>query len=371
MQNIFKKHGFLFEEDGGGGANVQSNEGSTGGDSGADTQATPAADVKSWGLVKDPQTGVTSIENVTKPAESKPAETKPDETKPAETKPAGLTNTTLKPKADNQPYTPDEFAVAMQLNNVDNTRVPEQYKADYTKMVNAKQAQTQAQPQKTPEQVKTENAAASKEFYKNVNEIAEKKAKDEVGITDDELEAAEYSDDEDLVQKAKDYKMSLEWNRAAVINSVQQEMARAESVKNQAKTRQEAIYGDIKNYVTDLKSKEPNFDKIDVELNERYKTLPYDQAVPIAETINALKAGNITPAQCQTLKKYYEDTRLDFYAKNNNLPTTPKNAKPQNVEPPGNGAKQQAQGNAPDYNSLGKMDIRGKDAFIANLMGLK
>ena len=289
-------------------------------------------------------------------------------------------NTT--PNAGDKPlighdYSEQEFAIALQLGSVDENRIPEQYKEQYRNVL-AQQLQQQAnvsQPQgqqsvpiKTDEQIKLEQESIRKQsvdFYDKIDNIAKQQAMSDIGIAEDELLTAEYTDDADLASRYKRYKTAVEWNRQKVMQGIQQQML----ADQQARLQKQAIYADIDNRVNEYKAKEPNFDKINIYMESRYKTLPYAEAVQIAEVIDSYQKGTITPEQCKVLEKYYDDTRLDFYAKNNNLATIPTSvAKPASLETPGSGASVRKEF---DFKALGKADNREKDRMLAEFFGFK
>ena len=122
-------------------------------------------------------------------------------------------------------------------------------------------------------------------------------------------------------------------------------------------------------FVQEARAKEPNFSAIDQIMQTRYKTMPYEQGRAAEDAINALRAGNITEAQTETLRKYYEDVRHEYYAEKNKLSTTPKAApKPPVVETAGTG-NQIPKDNTPDYRALrNATSIRDRKAWLSNFL---
>lgn len=311
-------------------------------------------------LVTDPQTGRKSVQEISDvPQET--TQTEPEENLQA------AEETTRPQNADNNnavvEYSPEELTVALQMGAVDESRIPAQYQAQYQNYKAQQMAHQQSNQNVNGEtNTQTNNGDYNREFYKRIAELSSERAMEEVGITAEELAAAEYSDDSELATKMAAYKIATDWHKADIISKVQQE-AQQYSAKQ---AQQSAIYQDIANYTIELKKQEPNFDKIDQLMSIRYQELPYAQTQVIAETLTSLKQGRITPQQCETLKKYYEDTRLHFYAQNNNLNTAPQQViRPQAVEQPGQGASVH---NTPiDYSQLRKADFRGKQEFVAKI----
>ena len=272
-------------------------------------------------------------------------------------------------------YTPQDFAIAMQMNMVDESRVPAAYRQQYAELkvrkeMAAAQSNTAANgDEQSPQGQQSANKQPDMTaFYAKVDGIAKEKALKDVGLTAEELAAGEYTDDETIAEKLNNYKTAVQWHKNDIIIQVQNSIKAKEQQAVQQNAMQQTIYSDIGNYVKDLSAKEPNFEKIDIYMASRYKSLPYEQAKTIADTIAAYQNKTITPEGCEILKKYYEDTRLDFYAQNNNLKTAPTPAaKPQVVEQPGTGAASVPE--KIDFSELAKADNRGKEAFLAKIFG--
>jgi len=289
----------------------------------------------------------------------------------------GLVAPVVNPQQPQAPaeYTPQDFAIAMQMNMVDESRIPAAYRQQYAELkVRKEMAAAQSNPNLNGEQQLPQGQQPVNKqpdmtaFYEKVDGLAKEKALKDVGLTAEELAAGEYTDDETIAEKLNNYKTAVQWHKNDIIIQVQNAIRTKEQQAGQQKAMQETIYRDIGNYVKDLSAKEPNFEKIDVYMASRYKSLPYEQAKTIADTIAAYQNKTITPEGCEILKKYYEDTRLDFYAQNNNLKTAPTPAaKPQVVEQPGTGATSVPE--KIDFSELAKADNRGKDAFLAKIFG--
>lgn len=267
-------------------------------------------------------------------------------------------------------YTLDEFSAAIASGNVDGDRVPEEYTQQYAnfKIQQAMQAyneqrqaveqqKAQVEKQLSPEEQKK----AVKDFYARLDAEAKERAMKDMEITAEQLEELEFEDEAGHMA----YKAAYDWHRQQLINEVQQKVAQ-ESAQKQA---QQAIYQGIMSFVNEARAKEPNFNAIDQIMQTRYKTMPYEQGRAAEEAINALRAGNITEAQTETLRKYYEDVRKEYYAEKNKLSTTPKAApKPPVVETAGSG-NQLPKNDSIDYAALrNATSVRDRKAWLSNFL---
>lgn len=338
-------------------------------------------------LSTDPKTG----RKIVLPVSSSPKPQQDNKQEPAlvlgQPNPNALpTNITVPPTAPNaqglttqvgtQPeaYKADELLVAMNLGSVDEKRIPDKFKPQYEayKIKQAQQtiATMQADVQnnntsgnKSAQEV--EQRERNKQFYTKVDSMAKELAMKELGITQDDIEAAEYSDDEDLVSRVSNYKSAVEYNRNKIFNDVQAENLRVQQQQETQKAEHTAIYSDVKTFIDKAKQEEPNFNAIDVMMLSRYKGMPYDKAKDIEPTLVALQNGTLTRQQAILLQEYYNDTRKAFYAQASNVGTVPTQvARPPVVERPGNRAKVQQK---PDFSKLRNMNYRDKQRFIGAL----
>ena len=233
-----------------------------------------------------------------------------------------------------------EVMDAIRTNTVDARRIPLEFAGQYAQIRNAMLAQQQAAQnaaQITAGQHPMQQASARNEFFMKVEKAARENALEAVGITEEELESADYSDDESLKQKAKQFDTALVWQRNSIVEAVKQQ-------QQQAYARQQAqrqIYADIDNKVAEYRSSEPEFKGINVLMASLYKTMPYDKASKYANAIDAYQRGNITVQQAQALQEYYDESRKVYYAQKNGLSVmpSPSPAVPK-VETPGTGAQQ-------------------------------
>lgn len=263
------------------------------------------------------------------------------------------------------PYTIDELAQAISAGQVDDRRVPEAHRAQYeswrlnqaVKDYNAqRQAEYQRQQQELEKQKLTpeQQQAQMKEFLRNVEEEASKRAAQDAGLSMDEVSNIDLLDDDDERKIA--FKMAKEWRRAEINQNLQQKYLE----ENTKRQQQAAIYQSINDFTAQAKASEPHFDEINKLMGTRVNDLSYKRAMEIVPVLQALQAGTITEAQTVKLRDYYEDTRKAFYASKNNLSTKPKAVKqPPVVEKPGTGA-QLKQEYKPDYEALRNAGARGR-----------
>ena len=329
-------------------------------------------------IVIDEKTGRKLVRNVAvqeKPAaeeDATPAETQNEP--PAEEKPQGLTNTPIADQSGSKTnvvqYTPQEFTLALQLGSVDESRIPAAYMPQYNQIkaqqqVIQQQQQQQAQgTEQDQQQVEAQVKNSMKDFYLKINNAAKDKAMTDAGFaSDEEIEMAEYSNEPEDQEKLTVYKNALDWHKGQLMAEVQ----RRANEKAVVKEQQASLYRDIVNFTNDAKTKEVNFDAIDVMMQTHYKTFAYEQAKPIAETLEAFANGTITAEQCKVMEKYYNDTRIAYYAQKNNLSTKPV-AKPPIVEKPGTG---QTVPSKTDFKELRGLSPRERQVWMKNYFSKK
>lgn len=235
-----------------------------------------------------------------------------------------------------EPYkTVAEVVDAIHSNTIDPRRVPIEYAGQVAQLRNAILAQMQQQAQPAKPVISQEQAR--NDFYMKVEQAARENALKAVGITEEELESADYTDDAGLKQRVKQFEAALAWQRNSIVEGVRQRQMQA--LQQQQAQRQ--IYIDIDNAVNQYRQTEPEFEGINVLMAGLYKTMPYQQANKYAEAINAYQRGNITPEQAQALQEYYNEARKVYYAQKNGLTVVPApTPAPPKVEQPGTGAQQ-------------------------------
>lgn len=325
-----------------------------------------AAPEPKYALVTDEKTGRRVVREIVKeaaPSEQQSAPTAPQQEvqEPQQGQQAPQGEGLLSDAANQQqvPYTQQEFLVALQLGAVDESRVPPalamQYGAYKARMMQVQQPQAGREAsQETPQN-------AQQELYRQIAAAAHQKALEAAGMTPEEYEVARFADDDAAqMEKMRAYNTAYQWSEGEIVKGMQQQ----QEMQQRAMQERVEIYRDIDARVAELKVQEPHFQEIDDLMATRYQTLPYQEAQAVAQTIEAFKRGVITPQQCKVLEKYYEDTRLAYYAQQNNLPQTPKPApKPPTVETPGSG---ESLPQSVDFAAMRNMNVRERRAFISN-----
>lgn len=258
---------------------------------------------------------------------------------------------TQAPKAPAPYQNAGELIQALQSGNVDESRIPMELAIQYAsfkqQMLQQQQAVAQQQrasnenapaEQQSPTQQQEDIAEARRQFYTRVEDMAKSAALADVGLTEDQLITAEYSDDAEVTQKANQYNAALAWHRSNILANVQQEQAQAAAQKQ----AQENILNDIRSKVVEYSRTEPNFNDINIMMNDYYKSMPYKDAVRYAEAINAFNSGNITEQQAVALQDYYNSCRTAYYANKHNLGVGVQGAAVPRVETAGSGVIQSA-----------------------------
>lgn len=270
-------------------------------------------------------------------------------------------------------YTLEELTAAIGAGNIDENRVPDEYKAQvasikiqqaqaqYNAQVEAKKKQEQellAQQQLTPEQQR----AQQQQFLMNLEQEASQRAAHDAGLSNDELENINLMDDDD--PRVINYKLAKQWHRDDIVRTLQNKYAE----ENAARQKRAEVYGGINQFVNEAKRTEPNFDAIDKFMTQRVNELPYKEASEIIPIFNALNQGTITEAQAVKLRMYYESSRKEYYARKNKLSTTPKRAaKPPVTERAGDGSTA-TKNYVPDYQALRNASQRERVQWMADFL---
>ena len=328
-------------------------------------------DGKRFVIEKDPVTGKRTVKKI----DAEPVAAEQNAEPAAEPEPANSPTAELIDRvagevgAVPEPYDLNEFSAALAAGDVDERRVPQEFQKQYTEFRIAqaveafkeKQAEETRQKEQLQKQLSPEEQAkAMQEFYKKLNEDAKARALKDFGMTEEQYDGMEFGDEKEEAA----INAAIEWHRQQLIGNIQQR-ANAENV---ARQQQQARYKDIVDFVADAKAKEPHFNAIDQMMQERFKTLPYAEGRKVEEAITALKNGTITDQQAVTMREYYEATRKEYYAKRNNLSSTPKPAaKPPVVERPGEG-KELPKETTFDYAALRNGSNKEKRQWIARFM---
>jgi len=185
----------------------------------------------------------------------------------------------------------------------------------------------------------------------------------EIGMTQDELDVAEYSDDQELLDKVAAYKAAIENNRTRIMNDVEAIRRAQEAERTDRANAYEAVVA----FANDMKKKEPNFDAIDKLMVTRVAQMPYDKASKLVPLLQKVANGTLTTADLPALQEMYNETRLEFYSKREGVGLAPQAQKPSFVETPGGG------GDAPrkttPLSALGTMSKRDREAAIGQMFG--
>lgn len=298
-------------------------------------------------LVEDERTGRKRVVTVEEPQEEPPQEEPPQETheepQPQETPPQeetpnpitqavdAMNKATETPPEPKPPepsetpasnfYRPDEMVLAMQLGNVDEARIPPQFRQQYDAL-----KQKNAPPQPTPEE-------AEKAVRKRISDMAREEAMKKSGASEDDLALGEFSDDPDVQQRVRDFKVAYDLASQRIIRD---SLDRYHEMQAKARAQQE-VNNNVRSFIEEQRAKEPNFDKIGQLMSTAYLTMPYQQARIIAPVLDAAQKGTMTQAQANILGQYYEICRKQLYAQINKTSVTPQPVVPK-VEKRGTGA---------------------------------
>lgn len=289
-----------------------------------DVPVTKDGQKASYGLKVDPQTGRRSVvmfggeEDEAPQQQSEQQEQEVPQQQVQQEQPPvqqdilfnGASNENIVPYRDTA-----ELMQAIQSGQVDERRIPMEQAFAYANY--KQQLMQQAMQQQQPEQVQPQQEESRIDFFNKIDELARAAALRDIGLSEEQMATAEYSDDGDIVNRAAQYETSMAWHRNAIMAQVQAEQERA--MQQQAQVRQ--LYGDIDNKVAEYRKTEPAFEEINVMMNNYYTELPYNEAVKYATAIQAYQQGNISVQQAQALQEYYDKTRVAYYAKKNNLGT--------------------------------------------------
>lgn len=290
-----------------------------------ETHETPAEESPRMGLRIDERTGRKVVETI--PSEAEVEAPEPENHEPAEEQvqqPQAQEPQVQQPQVQQpQFYSPAELSLAIQMGQVDESKIPPEYQPQYLAM------KQQNAPEPPPQKSETE---LRNEFLDAVNKAAHDKAMKDVGITEDELSMGEFSDNDEIQTKVSRYKAALDVARSQIISGYS-EQVRVEQMKAQ---QENEFKKGVADWIDEQRAAEPNFDEIGFFMQEHYKTMPYEKAVAIAPAIQKAMQGKLDPQSAEVVKNYYEDCRKEFYAKKNGTSTTPSPRSP-SVERKGTG----------------------------------
>ena len=287
-----------------------------------ETHETPAEESPRMGLRIDERTGRKVVETI--PSGAEVEEPEPKNHEPAEEQAKQVQQPQAQPQVQQpQFYSPAELSLAIQMGQVDESKIPPEYQPQYLAM------KQQNAPKPPPQKSETE---LRNEFLDAVNKAAHDKAMKDVGITEDELSMGEFSDNDEIQTKVSRYKAALDVARSQIISGYS-EQVRIEQMKAQ---QENEFKKGVADWINEQRAAEPNFDEIGFFMQEHYKTMPYEKAAAIAPAIQKAMQGKLDPQSAEVVKNYYEDCRKEFYAKKNGTSTTPSPRSP-SVERKGTG----------------------------------
>ncbi len=331
----------------------------------------PAQDTTARYLVTDPQTGRKRIVSEAPAEQQKPEaqvqqEPTPAPTEPAETtepaEPATEEKPEEKPLIQTGPYTLDELNAAINSNTVDESRIPVQYQLQYQqfRQQQAQRAQQlQAQQAQLQQQAQQAQQEQLKKMFADIETAAENQARQVTGVSQQDLETADYSDDAQLKQRVEMYNTAKQYYQQQLIGAIQSQQQQAQQAKNQ----QSAIYQSIAEFIADKSKTEKHFQEINQMMTTHYQNMPFKDAAAVSDAIQALNAGKISEQQCKVLESYYNVTRAAYYAKANDLTKQPKKVPVPKVEGPGTGATEPPK--PFDFSKLRDMTERERRAALS------
>lgn len=286
-----------------------------------ETHETPAEESPRMGLRIDERTGRKVVETIPSGVEIK----EPEKAEPVEEQAEQAQQPQVQEPQIQQPqfYSPAELSLAIQMGQVDESKIPPEYQPQYLAM--KQQNAPKPPPQKSEAELRNE-------FLDAVNKAAHDKAMKDVGITEDELSMGEFSDNDEIQTKVSRYKAALDVARSQIISGYS-EQVRIEQMKAQ---QENEFKKGVADWINEQRAAEPNFDEIGFFMQEHYKTMPYEKAAAIAPAIQKAMQGKLDPQSAEVVKNYYEDCRKEFYAKKNGTSTTPSPRSP-SVERKGTG----------------------------------
>ena len=258
-------------------------------------------------------------------------------------------------------YTANELLAALTTGRVDESRIPEELRANYVAIrqqqkIAALTAQQQAM--QTPPQEQPSPAPQEAEIYRRIQDAAEEKALGDLGITREQLSELAYSDVPEDARKAEEYRVAVQMN----VNAITREVDAYQQAQVQQQAEAQAFAQEFTAKIRQVQAGEPNFNQIDVMMETYYQQLPYQEAVQVADVIERYKQGLCTRADIPLIESYYNKTRAAFYAKKTGLAPTPVPKAAPKVEGAGKVAA-----SAPeqvDWRAMRTMGVRERSAFL-------
>lgn len=270
-------------------------------------------------------------------------------------------------------YNANELLAAMTTGMVDESRIPDDLRAPYvairqqqqiaalTAQQYAQQQTMQMQQMQAPQQDTQAPTPQQEDLYRRIQNAAEEKALQDLGITRDQLSDLSYAESEDGAKKADEFRVAVQMN----VNAITREIDAYQMNLAKQRAEVEAFAAEFVPKMQQVQASEPNFNQIDVMMETYYQQLPYQEAVQVAAAIERYKNGTCTRADIPVLESYYNKTRAAFYAKQTGLSSAPTPA-PKAAPPQVEGAGKVAP-NAPDqvdWSAMRTMGVRERSEFL-------
>lgn len=250
-----------------------------------------------------------------------------------------------------QNYTPSELFQEIALgHNVDESRIPQELAGDYAairqqqmNVINKQQAEAamQAQPEPLSEsEMQAKAQQAQLDAFKEIRKMAEDKAKADLGISDEDIEDAEYSDDDDIQLKVQAYKQAVQMNMNLINQQIANNRAQQQAIELQRQQETQQAIAVIGPKWQEYQ-KDPHYGEIDAMMEHYYEKLPYGEGIKVKASIDRLLSGRPVRGDYDVLNNYYLKTKEAYYAKKTGVGTTPQPAHrsaPPYVEPTGQNA---------------------------------
>ena len=317
--------------------------------------------VGGFAIQVDPVTGARTV------VEIKEEET--DGTTPAD----GALQQTQNAPAEPTAYNANELLAAMTTGMVDESRIPDDLRAPYvairqqqqiaalTAQQYAQQQTMQMQQMQAPQQSTQAPTPQQEDLYRRIQNAAEEKALRDIGITREQLSDLSYAESEDGAKKADEFRVAVQMN----VNAITREIDAYQMELRQQQAEAQAFMQEFVPKMQQVQREEPNFNQIDLMMENFYQQLPYQEAVQVAAAVERYKNGTCTCADIPVLESYYNKTRAAFYAKQTGLSSAPTPA-PKAAPPQVEGAGKVAP-NAPDqvdWRAIRAMSVRERNEFL-------
>lgn len=285
----------------------------------------------------------------------------------------GVLQQTQNAPAEPTAYNANELLAAMTTGMVDESRIPDDLRAPYvairqqqqiaalTAQQYAQQQAMQIQQMQVPQQDAQVPTPQQEDLYRRIQNAAEEKALKDLGITREQLSDLSYAESEDGAKKADEFRVAVQMN----VNAITREIDAYQMNLRQQQAEAQAFMQEFVPKMQQVQREEPNFNQIDLMMENFYQQLPYQEAVQVAAAVERYKNGMCTRADIPVLEAYYNKTRAAFYAKQTGLSSAPTPA-PKAAPPQVEGAGKVAP-NAPqqvDWSAMRTMGMRERSEFL-------